>query len=164
MYLNKHIVDDAYIADEEEAAHGIIYDIIASHEPGLVELNMGVVFRDHPLKKGGAIKWASIEKPRSLLQFFACQYYERYTDLIIQIDYGVWRRLDHFQKTALLHHELKHVRLEWDDNNDDYKRNKYTGRLEFMLVVHDKEEFRKIEDIYGSDWADQLRNEDGQEE
>ncbi len=159
-YLNKYIDEDSYISDDEQIAHDYINEIIAAYESDLVELNICVIFRDHHLKKGGATKWASVEKPLSLLRFFASQYYQMYVDVLLQIDYVIWQRLDDMQRKALIHHELRHIRIEWDEKNDDYKRNHFTGRLEFSLVVHDKEEFKKIEDLYGSDWADQIRDEE----
>jgi len=151
MYLSCNEDDFFGIKEDHDNAVGIVGNIIANYEPDLIELTMGIIFRNHNVKKGGKRILATISKPSELLEFFASYYFHDILDIIIEIDLYEWREMNALQQTALLHHELKHIVLRWDKKKDAIKRKSGTDRVDFYLTLHDVEEFDVIKELYG-DW------------
>ena len=151
MFLDMANPDSGCKTDHDYAV-GVVENIIANYEPNMIELNIGILFRSHGKKKGGVQILASIRKCDDLLEFFARSYFGFLPDVVIDVDLDEWRLMDYHQHSALLHHELKHIVFKWDKNNDEIKRVANTNRLDFYLTLHDIEEFKIIEELYGKDW------------
>lgn len=133
-------------------AHLLKQDVIAQYMPDLVEARIEIAFCTHRLTKDGGRKAAIIKKVAGDLKFYVDRYFETSVNFLIKVDYGIWNLYNELQRKAIIHHELKHVKGEYDENNSqELKRNK-KGEVVWHLVPHDKEEFYEVEAIYGAGW------------
>lgn len=133
-------------------AYAMKQDVVAQYLPDLVEANMVIIFCNHKLSKDGGRKIAIISRVSSTLKFYVDRYYDSNINFLIRVDYDIWKRLTDHRRKAVIHHELKHVKGEWDEDNQELKRSKSTGEIIWHLVPHDKEEFDEVEQIYGVGW------------
>jgi len=155
MFLDKKSFEsDAELAAWQlhiNTAHMLKNDIVAQYMADLSEASIEVVFCTHILKLGGGRKCAIIRKVANELKFYLERYYDNPIQFLIKVDYRIWERFTDHQRKAVIHHELKHVKGEYDEKSQELKRNK-KGEIVWHLVPHDKEEFEEVEKIYGGDW------------
>lgn len=64
-------------------------------------------------------------------------------DYIIEISKLTWDLLDDKAKYLLVYHELLHIKIEYEENKDEYK---------FKLRKHNIEDFREIIERHGVSW------------
>lgn len=137
--LSKWIKDKKFIkADEVEL---IAIELLNKHHPHLLRAKIDYLFVKENKPKNGRVKLGHFEIPNEKVK-----HYNGY-DFIMEISWKHWCKLTPLQKKALVDHELCHGGVRVDKK----------GKIKFILIGHDVEEFKEIVGRYGF-WKDDLRD------
>jgi hypothetical protein len=110
-------------------------DLISKHHPEAIDVRIGYLMREKHGTTKGKVVMGNCQKQsakQKLLNVF---------DFIITLSADVWAELEPEQREALLLHELKHVGVKPDPDDQDSDV--------FFLRPHDTEEFRDVIHVYG---------------
>ena len=113
-------------------------EVILQWHENLGQLRIAYLFVDDLVSKGRTIA-AKIKKASSLESFLTD------FDLILIVNQTAWKRFGHAERLALLDHEFCHVLTTKDEH----------GRIEFVMIGHDLEEFRAVVERHGA-WNDDV--------
>lgn len=116
-------------------------DVVRALHPDIADARIGYIFREKIQKRDRTIL-ATASKVGGKLGYFSS------LDLLIEVNWQAWKRLDPRQRLALIDHELSHFGTEEDEETGDEK---------FVLVSHDVEEFSGIVQRWGLWKSDVVR-------
>lgn len=120
---------DVLATAEQPAAIGsVLIEAIHSH---LAEASIAYAYREF-IARRGKIVLAQASKGGPKLEFFAG------IDLVIEVNWEAWSKLNREQRIALMDHELSHF-ARLDDE----------GKVSYVIVGHDIEEFGSIVSRWG---------------
>lgn len=127
------------------AVEHIAGTLIPTHHPDLDGVRIQYVFRSKASKKNDKIVLGKARKVSGLNAYLATPADEVGFDdeavefFVIEIAEDCWRDLNHEQRIALVDHELCHLAIEFDDDE----------QVKLVMRSHDLEEFREIVERHG---------------
>lgn len=136
----------AMLMDDPEHSH------LAEHEVRILWL-----FRNGEELKGGKTVLGAVHEPmvqgrlRDLFAQMLVKTFGFMPDFIVTLSHDFWRDAKPFQREALCHHELSHIKQATDKFGEP-RVNRQTGEPVFCLVEHDLAEFNSTVRRYGA-WA-----------
>lgn len=126
-------------------------ELMRNHYEDALGAKIAFLFRSRGAKSGNRITLGTCIRIPEILKTI-CEY-----DYIIWLAHDVWVKYDEKQKSALLLHEISHIKLNWDDE----------GTPSYGIRRHDTEEFHHVVKLYGcwkhdlEDFANALENTEG---
>lgn len=118
-------------------------ELINAHHEDLIDVEIAFLMRTPPATSGGAEVWGKSSKANAKMRALSGKDIE----FVIELSADKWDEIDHFQKRALVDHELCHCTMEVDDD----------GEVHYKIRAHDVEEFDAIARRHGK-WNDGLKS------
>lgn len=126
--------------------------LIKKHRPKLVNVAICYMFRDEAALDRQSEKVIAGQCTRTDDRNYTIHEF----DFVIEVARDIWEDATDQFRTALMDHELGHVGIRFDEN-DEVMRDPRTDRVRTFIRKHSVEEFEEILERYG-DWHKELRD------